>query len=125
MERTEAEKKIGEISDKIISEYHPEKIILFGSWAWGTPHEDSDVDLLIVVESDKPRMERQREVDALLSHREIAMDILVYTPHELEESINKNRNLFLEDIVHNGKTLYTKSGFHISLLHEPAELVNA
>mgnify|MGYP001567577349 FL=1 len=125
MERTEAEKKIGEISDKIIREYHPEKIILFGSWAWGESHEDSDIDLLVVMESDRPRIERQREMCAFFSRREIALDILVYTPNELEESINKHRNLFLEDIVYNGKMLYTKPGFHISLVHEPAELVKA
>ena len=77
------------------------------------------------MESSKPRIERQREVLDIIYLSDVPVDVLVYTPRELEESINKNRNLFLEDIVHNGKALYTKAGFHISLLHKPAELVAA
>ena len=125
MQKTGIEEKINEIKDKIVREYKPEKIILFGSFAWGEPHEDSDVDLLVVMESNKPRIERQREVLSMMYPSDVPIDILVHTPRELEESINKNRNLFLEDIVHNGKVLYTNPGFHISLLHEPAELVTA
>ena len=123
MDRAQAEQKIKEISDKIIHEYKPEKIILFGSWAWGEPHEDSDIDLLVILESNKPRLERKREILDAIRPSDIPVDLIVHTPYELEESINKNRNLFLEDIVHNGKVLYTKPGFRISLLHEPAELV--
>ena len=125
MEKTVIEEKINGIKDKIVREYQPEKIILFGSWAWGKPHEDSDIDLLIVMESNKPRIERQRDVLSMMYPSDVPIDVLVYTPRELEESINKSRNLFLEDIVHNGKALYTNPGFHISLLHEPAELVAA
>ena len=42
--------KIREVADKIALEYQPEKIILFGSFAWGTPNKDSDIDLFIVIE---------------------------------------------------------------------------
>lgn len=125
MEKVVIEEKIKEITDKIVREYQPEEIILFGSWAWGNPNEDSDIDLLVVMESNKPRIERQREIKNFIHLSDVPMDILVHTPRELEESINKNRNLFLEDIVHNGKVLYTNHGFHFSLLHEPAELVVA
>ena len=125
MEKAVIEQKIQEIVQKIVKEYRPEKIILFGSWAWGEPHEDSDIDLLVVMESDKPRIERQREIKNLIDPSGIPVDILVHTSRELEESINKKRNLFLEDIVYNGKALYTKPDFRISLLHEPAELVEA
>lgn len=110
MERVKAEKEIRAITDKIVREYQPEKIILFGSWAWGEPHEWSDADLLVVKRSDKPRMEREREVKKLLPPLDIALDILVYTPAELEKSINENHNLFMEDIIRNGKTLYARQG---------------
>ena len=123
MEKVIVEQQIKEITDKIVQEYKPEKIILFGSLVWGEPHEDSDIDLLVVKETNKPRIERQREVKDIINFSQMPVDVLVHTPNELEESINKKRNLFLEDIVHNGKVLYTKPGFHISLLHEPAELV--
>ena len=108
MDKEFIQQKLKEITDRIVKEFRPEKIILFGSWAWGTPDKDSDVDLLVVKKTDKPRLERQRELDDLLFPREIALDILVYTPEELEMGINKYRNLFLEDIMRNGKMLYAQ-----------------
>lgn len=108
MDKVFVEQKLKEITDKIVKEYQPEKIILFGSWAWGEPGPDSDLDLLIVQESGKPRLERERELRKFLSPTGIALDILVYNPQELEKSINENRNLFIEDIVRNGKILYDK-----------------
>ena len=121
MEKAVIEEKINEIKDKIVREYKPEKIILFGSFAWGEPHEDSDVDLLVVMESNKPRIERQREVLGMIYSSDVPIDVLVHTPEELEESINKKGNLFLEDIVRNGKVLYVKpkSMFTIMLPHRP------
>lgn len=121
MEKAVIEEKINEIKDKIVREYKPEKIILFGSWAWGTPHADSDIDLLVVMESDKPRIERQRDVLDAIHPSYVPVDVLVHTPKELEESINKKGNLFLEDIVRNGKVLYTKpkSILTITLPHRP------
>ena len=108
MDKEFIRQKLKEITDIIVKDFRPEKIILFGSWAWGTPHEDSDVDLLVVKKTDKPRLERQRELDCLLSPHGTPLDLLVYTPEELETSINKNRNLFLEDIIRNGETLYAQ-----------------
>ena len=123
MEKVIVEQQIKEITDKIVQEYKPEKVILFGSWVWGTPHEDSDIDLLVVMESDKPRIERQHEVKETVGYAGMPVDVLVHTPEELQESINIKRNLFLEDIVRNGKVLYEKTGVAFPFVHEPAELV--
>ena len=90
----------------------PEKVVLFGSHAWGKPTEDSDVDLLVIKESDKTRTERQHELDSLLLSRILPLDLLVYTTDEIEEQINKKRNLFLEDIIRNGLVLYSKNKSH-------------
>jgi predicted nucleotidyltransferase len=103
------EAKIPEIKEKIVKEIKPEKIILFGSYAWGKPTEDSDVDLLIVKESKQRKVDRAREVRDVISDSNVPVDILVYTPEEVKKSINENRNLFIEDIVRNGKTIYEKS----------------
>ena len=101
------------ITDKIVREYKPEKIILFGSYAWGTPHEDSDVDLLIVKNSRKRRIDRERELRTkLYGNKFPAMDVLVYTSQELNEKIRLDRNLFLEDIVNNGIILYGANKVH-------------
>ena len=51
-------KLIQEVVERIKTEYQPEKIILFGSYAYGTPNEDSDIDLLIVKDTDKGRVDR-------------------------------------------------------------------
>ena len=106
MKKKPVDKKIQDVVDKIVQEFKPERVILFGSHAWGEPTEDSDVDLLVVGESDKPRRERQQELRSSVRPTGVPLDLLVYTPHELTERIQKDRNLFLEDIVSNGTVLY-------------------
>lgn len=106
MDKTIIEQKIKEVTAKIVREFSPEKVILFGSWAWGNPGPDSDVDLLVIRDSAKPRIERQMELRDSLRDAGIPMDLLVYTPSEIKEKIEKDRNLFLEDIVNNGAVLY-------------------
>lgn len=118
MNKENIEEKIKEITKKIVKEYQPEKIILFGSVAWGEPSSDSDIDLLVVKNSQDSRIDRQRELSKLLFRRDVALDVLVYTAEELEQGINENHNLFLEDIVRNGKILYAKSGSEIRIVHQ-------
>ena len=103
--RTEIEKKIGEIADVIVQKYQPEKIILFGSWAWGEPHEDSDFDFFIIKDTDTPSLKRIEEVDRIFSRREFPMDFLVYTPDQVENRL-KIGDLFVKDILTNGRVLY-------------------
>jgi predicted nucleotidyltransferase len=69
---------------------HPEKVILFGSYAWGRPTEDSDIDLVVVLREDRMpqtyqdraanRLRVRRALDAV--NREYAIDLLVYTAPE-------------------------------------------
>lgn len=115
------EAKISEIKEKIVKEINPEKVILFGSYAWGQPNDDSDVDLFIIQKSEKKRTDRVRDVRKAISDSGVPVDILVYTPEELEKSINENQNLFIEDIARNGKVIYEKSKnmFGITLPSRP------
>ncbi len=118
------QEKIKEITDKIVNEFQPDKIILFGSYAWGEPDENSDVDLLVIKNSQKSKFERGLELRKLLSFSKMALDTLVYTPKEIEESINKNHNFFMEDIVRNGKILYQKfGGVEIILPNRPLTIL--
>jgi len=103
------EKKIQEVANKIVKDYNPEKIILFGSYAWGNPTKDSDVDLFIVKDSPKKGRGIAYEIDRSIFPRPFAIDILAYTPTEVKEKIEKDRNLFIEDVINNGKILYAKS----------------
>lgn len=100
------EKKINRVINKIVEEYKPKKIILFGSYAWGKPHLWSDLDLFIVKVTNKRRLERERELRRkLLGNGFPPMDLLVYTPRELEMR-KRCGDLFIKDIITNGKVLY-------------------
>ena len=55
MTKQRVDHQLRKITDQIVRDYQPERVILFGSWAWGTPHHDSDVDLLVIKDSEDPR----------------------------------------------------------------------
>ena len=69
---------------RIVSQFHPEKIILFGSHARGDAAPDSDVDLLVVMPFDGSKREKQLEVRLALRGIPIAKDIVVATPEEFQ-----------------------------------------
>jgi predicted nucleotidyltransferase len=117
------QEQIHSIVNKIVSQANPEKVILFGSYAWGKPNRDSDVDLLVVEKSDKGRLERGIKLREAIFPAGVAVDIISYTPEELELAVNEHRNLFLEDIVRNGQVLYEKPNFSINIFRKPAELL--
>jgi predicted nucleotidyltransferase len=93
---------------RIASELKPEKIILFGSYAYGNPTPDSDVDLLIVMETNGKDKEAYRAASMLLYPRQFPVDIIVKSPKEIEEKLKRKGNFFLREIVTKGKTLYER-----------------
>ena len=105
MEKVEIEEKIKLIVDKIVKEYQPEKIILFGSWAWGEPHEYSDLDLFVIKDTTRPSLKRIEDLDRLFSRRDLPMDFLVYTPEQVKQRLAID-DFFVRDILTNGKVLY-------------------
>lgn len=98
--------QIKKVARKIAKEYDPEKIILFGSYAWGKPNKDSDVDLFIVKKTDNTR-ECARKIDRSLFPRFFAIDLIVHTPEQIEKRKNMG-DFFIKDILKKGKTLYDK-----------------
>ena len=99
--------KINEIVNKIARFYDPDKIILFGSYAYGIPTEDSDLDLLIIKDSDEPRPERSIQIRKMLFGSMIPMDIIAYTNNEIKESLSK-KYTFIYQAITEGKTLYDR-----------------
>ena len=95
------------IIKKIKEEYKPEKIILYGSYAYGEPHEDSDIDLLIVKDT------KERPIDRVVAVRRIIIDpkrlipieTIVMTPSELKKR-QVIGDQFLEEILSKGEVLY-------------------
>lgn len=100
--------KLKALTQKIVKKYAPQKIILFGSYAWGKPDTDSDVDLFIIKNSEKPRRERQRDLRGKIFPSGLAADLLVYTPEEVEKRLARE-DFFMRNIIDKGKTLYDAS----------------
>jgi len=98
--------KIAEIVRQIVVEYNPEKIILFGSFAWGKPGSDSDVDLLVVKDTDEGFFERNISVRKIIDGV-LPVDILVRTPEEIKKRLMLG-DPFYGNIIKNGKYLYGK-----------------
>jgi len=106
-------KKIQSILEKVVvrlrEEYKPEKIILFGSHAWGNSTDESDIDLLIIKQSSKSFHKRWAEVYKLLQKIVwgIPFSPFVITPEELKERL-KIGDYFFKEIIDKGKELYAK-----------------
>ena len=102
------EDKIREAANKIVDEIDPEKIILFGSFAYGGPTPDSDVDLLVIFESDLRPHERSVQISEILSPRPFPVDIIARTPEEIEKRLDLN-DCFFTEIMAKGKVVYERS----------------
>ena len=92
---------------KIVNELKPEKIILFGSYAYGQPNQHSDVDLLVILKTKDSLKERSWKVSRLLLPRPFPVDILVKTPTEIKKAL-KSGDFFLQEIIARGKVLYER-----------------
>ncbi len=84
-----------------------ETVILFGSYARGDAGENSDVDFLVIAESDLPRFKRSRRLHKLFKPYPFGMDILVYTPAEIEKS-TKTELSFISTLLRDGKKVYER-----------------
>ena len=101
-------KTINEVVSRIASKFNPDKIILFGSYANGTQNEDSDLDLLIVQDSDLPLQKRGLDIRLALIGTKIPMDILFYTKSEFEQEKSSDFS-FLHSAIKNSKILYERA----------------
>ncbi|MBU1785300.1 MAG: nucleotidyltransferase domain-containing protein [Candidatus Omnitrophica bacterium] len=93
--------------EKIKEGCRPEKIVLFGSYAHGGFHQDSDIDLLIIKESIQRRDERDREIRELLKEVKVPLDIFVYTPDEAKKFCAL-KGSFINEIFNTGEVLYER-----------------
>lgn len=103
----EIEAILAEIVRRLVADYAPEKIILFGSYAYGTPHADSDLDVLVIKETPQRFLDRLTEVMRLTrgTHPRIPLEPLVYTPAEIEERLRIG-DQFVAEILERGELLY-------------------
>ena len=107
MSDVQVDQLIAGIVERIGREYKPQKIVLFGSYACGSPTEDSDIDLLIVKDTDARRGGRFVEVKRLIYDPRLRIPVSppVYTPQELVERLDMGDD-FVREIINEGKVLY-------------------
>ena len=106
-EKGEVKKTIFNMLKKIITEYKPEKIILFGSYAYGIPDIDSDIDLLIIKNTKERPIDRRVCVREIVSDpkRRIPFEPIVLTGEELQKRIEIG-DQFIDEILTKGEVLY-------------------
>lgn len=114
MGNQELDRKLKQILEDL-KPYQPEKVILYGSYAKGNPRRDSDIDLLIIKETDKEYFENIREVCQLLRPKKYygtlkyikGLDPIVLTPSQIRKRLSLG-DFFVEDIIREGKVIYEK-----------------
>lgn len=105
MSKSKTFNQIRHLADKIVEISQPEKVILFGSWAWGNPGPDSDVDLCVIKKTADTRQEAVK-IDQQISPRYFPLDIIVYTPEYVAQR-EALGDFFVKNIVSKGQVLYT------------------
>ncbi|MEK7249289.1 MAG: nucleotidyltransferase domain-containing protein [Bacteroidota bacterium] len=97
--------QIEAVARRIAERFSVEKILLFGSYAYGEPEEGSDVDLLVVMDTEKRPSEIRYEMYSLLEDFTAPIDIVVKGTREVESAM-RGRDWFLRDILTKGRVLY-------------------
>ena len=100
------QKKLDKVVKLIVKKFKPKKIILFGSYAWGEPNKDSDVDLFIIKETDNTRRTAMN-IDGSIFPRPFPIDLIVYRPQDVKRRIKMN-DFFIKNITNKGQILYEK-----------------
>jgi predicted nucleotidyltransferase len=97
--------KVNEILERIKKSSKVIRIVLFGSWAWGTPNDNSDIDVLVVEENYTDKHSEIVKLKSGLISSDYSIDILLFTRNEYEKKLKQGWSL-LENIEKNGKIIY-------------------
>jgi uncharacterized protein len=98
---------IQKLTERIARAYRPERIILFGSYAYGSPGEESDVDLLVVLPFQGKGSRKAAEILTQV-RPSFPVDIIVRTPAQVQQRIAQN-DFFMREIVEKGRVLFASS----------------
>ena len=96
--------EIHALAERIAAEFRPEKVILFGSHAYGTPSKESDVDLLVIMDHSSSGVAQALDIVRRVRSR-IPVDLVVRTPQEMHQRLKWN-DFFLKEVVKRGEVLY-------------------
>jgi len=92
---------------RIADKFQPEKVVLFGSYAYGNPGPESDVDLLVVMNTSLSSRQQRLRISQAISPRPFPLDIVVRTPEELETRL-KLGDPFLHEVMTRGRVVYER-----------------
>jgi len=101
------EKELKIIVDTIVEKCNPEKIILFGSMADGKPTAWSDIDLVIIMDTDLRYIDRLLYISKM-AKCDVPVDFFVYTPEEERRFIETNNLFYTKEVIEKGKVLYER-----------------
>ena len=104
-----SEDLIQDIVRRIVAAAQPEKVILFGSRARGDARPDSDLDVLVIQESDVPGCQRDAALYLALAGLNAPVDVVTYTPEEVQEW-SQVPQAFITTAVREGKVVYERKG---------------
>ena len=97
-------REIEHVVQQIVAKFRPQRVILFGSYAYGAPTEDSDADLLVIMETTERPIRAAARVAAAIDHP-LPLDILVSTPEDFSCRLHA-RDSFISDVAKRGAVLY-------------------
>ncbi len=95
---------IAGITRQIVERFKPQKIILFGSYAYGIPTPESDIDLMVVMETSLKEIQQAQQIRQYLNPL-FGIDLLVHTTSNLAKRLDMG-DPFLQEVVSKGKVLY-------------------
>ena len=101
------QKAIHQVVEQIVEKFKPQKIILFGSYARGNPRPESDVDMLVVMNTSQKEVQQAIQICQQIEYR-FGLDLIVHTPKYLAKRLHMGDS-FLREVLEEGKVLYEAS----------------
>jgi len=95
------------ITARIVENFQPERIILFGSRVWGDPSAQSDVDILVIMDVKGSPIRKEAEISRTARQKFVPMDIIVRTPEQIQHRL-KIGDPFIRRIIEEGEVLYER-----------------
>jgi predicted nucleotidyltransferase len=108
MKKTEIQYVLDEMVRRIVQGFHPDRIILFGSYAKGESTDDSDLDLLIVMPVEGSRRQKTNEIDLALADRLVPLDLIVVTPDQFDQQKDVIGTI-VREAIREGRVIYERA----------------
>lgn len=108
MTKTEIQDVLDDMTRRIVERFHPDRIILFGSFAKGEHADDSDLDILIVMPVEGSRRSKANEIDLTLADRVVPLDLIVVTPEQFERQKDMIGTI-VREAVREGRVIYERA----------------